>query len=81
MSFETPDLYYDWSGNPITQDEWTSLFSQDRTVGNDMFLCPSGEATISTVYLGLDHSFGNGPPLFFETMIFCGCDEIHGSRI
>lgn len=25
---------------------------------------------ISTVFLGLDHSFGNGPPLLFETMVF-----------
>ena len=27
---------------------------------------------ISTVFLGLDHSFGNGDPLLFETMIFGG---------
>lgn len=27
---------------------------------------------ISTVFLGLDHSFGDGPPLLFETMIFGG---------
>lgn len=25
---------------------------------------------ISTVFLGLDHSFGDGKPLLFETMIF-----------
>ena len=25
---------------------------------------------ISTVDLGLDHSFGDGPPLYYETMIF-----------
>lgn len=27
---------------------------------------------ISTVFLGLDHSFGSGPPLLFETMVFGG---------
>src|SRR5262245_48085717 len=27
---------------------------------------------ISTVFLGLDHSFGQGPPMLFETMIFGG---------
>lgn len=27
---------------------------------------------ISTVFLGLDHSFDGGPPLLFETMIFGG---------
>lgn len=31
----------------------------------------NGEIEISTVFLGLDHSFGNdGPPVLFETMIF-----------
>lgn len=25
---------------------------------------------VSTVDLGLDHSFGYGPPLYFETMVF-----------
>lgn len=25
---------------------------------------------VSTVFLGLDHSFGFGPPLLFETMVF-----------
>jgi len=24
---------------------------------------------VSTVWLGLDHSFGSGPPLIFETMV------------
>jgi hypothetical protein len=27
---------------------------------------------ISTVFLGVDHSFGQGPPLLFETMVFGG---------
>ena len=31
-----------------------------------------GEVFISTVFLGLDHSFGEGPPLLFETMVFGG---------
>lgn len=25
---------------------------------------------VSTVFLGLDHQFGDGPPLLFETMVF-----------
>ena len=31
--------------------------------------------TISTVDLGLDHSFGYGEPLYYETMIFNWEDE------
>jgi hypothetical protein len=30
------------------------------------------DVIVSTVFLGTDHSFGNGPPLLFETMIFGG---------
>ena len=36
----------------------------DETVG--------GDVRVSTVFLGLDHSFGAGPPLLFETMVFGG---------
>lgn len=29
-----------------------------------------GPLSISTVFLGLDHAFGEGPPMLFETMVF-----------
>ena len=28
--------------------------------------------TVSTVFLGIDHNFGEGKPLLFETMVFGG---------
>ena len=31
-----------------------------------------GIVRISTVFLGLDHSFGEGAPMLFETMVFGG---------
>ncbi len=30
----------------------------------------SKEVEVSTVFLGIDHSFGDGPPQLFETMVF-----------
>jgi hypothetical protein len=49
--------------------EWGRFFqSADRRVASDEV----GSARISTVFLGLDHSFGDGPPLLFETMVFEG---------
>lgn len=33
------------------------------------------EVFISTVFLGLDHSFGTGKPILFETMIFGGKND------
>jgi len=40
----------------------------DRKVQKTAF----GEVGVSTVFLGLDHSFGGGRPMLFETMIFGG---------
>lgn len=34
-----------------------------------------GPFRISTVFLGIDHAFGRGEPLWFETMIFGGNDD------
>lgn len=34
-----------------------------------------GTYTISTVDLGIDHSFGLGKPLYYETMIFNGNEK------
>ena len=31
-----------------------------------------GDCMVSTVFLGLDHNWGDGPPVLWETMIFGG---------
>lgn len=46
---------------------WDMSVSHDvKVVGKDQV----GESEVSTVFLGHNHQFGNGPPLVFETMIF-----------
>jgi hypothetical protein len=35
---------------------------------------------VSTVFLGLDHAWGDGPPLLFETMIFGGTEDEYCER-
>lgn len=40
----------------------------DRHVAHTTF----GAVRVSTVFLGLDHRFGVGPPLLFESMVFGG---------
>jgi hypothetical protein len=35
---------------------------------------------VSTVFLGLDHQWGDGPPLVFETMIFGGEHDQYQER-
>lgn len=62
----------DESGNPIKEPnivKWAKWFEKaERHIGNDDI----GDIHISTVFLGIDHSFGLGPPLLWETMIFGG---------
>jgi hypothetical protein len=36
-------------------------------------------AEVSTVFLGIDHSLSNGPPLLFETMVFGG--PMHNNQV
>ena len=35
---------------------------------------------VSTVFLGIDHSWGEGPPLLFETMVFGGEHDLEMER-
>ena len=48
--------------------EWVQSNSKNRRVKNDEI----NGVRVSTVFLGLDHSHGGGPPLLFETMVFNG---------
>jgi hypothetical protein len=64
------DLFFDRQGTPISLERWAALMGrQDRHVG----LTDLGAlGRVSTVWLGLNHAWGDGPPLIFETMIFGG---------
>lgn len=53
--------------NDLTQ--WASWYEKADEVRRVAWTT-IGDTDVSTVFLGLDHSFGDGPPLLFETMIF-----------
>lgn len=69
--------YYVLKGKEVveTEDlfEWGRMFENQesrrvaRTGDDDHF--------VSTVFLGIDHGFGEGPPLIFETMAFLNGEE------
>lgn len=62
--------YFDRQGRPMELMDWARAFEK---VENKIVIQEKiGDVTISTVWLGLDHQFGDGPPLIFETMIFGG---------
>lgn len=49
--------------------EWAKWF---ENCSRRVELTERNNIKVSTVFLGLDHSFGNGKPMLFETMIFGG---------
>lgn len=70
--------FYDRKGEKITLEQWGDVLKNDpfsRIVARTMVHDEYGEYLVSTVWLGLDHQYGNGPPLIFETMIFIKSGE------
>jgi len=67
-------MYYDKDGLEIDVDEWTELFSdkQYQIIQQDKI----GNNFISTVWLGLNHSWNGGGIKIFETMVFNDSEEI-----
>lgn len=48
---------------------WVKWFeTANRRVADETI----GDVRVSTVFLSINHSFGEGPPMLFETMVFGG---------
>ena len=63
------DKYYNKKGETITMMEWANLLeNKDYKIIKQEEL--SNGKWVSTVWLGLNHNFGTGKPLIFETMVF-----------
>ena len=62
--------YYDRQGNPIDASTYSQYHMNPVYKVVKQTNCYDGK-WISTVWLGLDHSFANrGTPVIFETMVF-----------
>jgi len=61
--------FYTREGNPIFDSaKWAKIFeSSDRIITQTNI---AKNRLVSTVWLGIDHNFGSGEPLIFETMVF-----------
>jgi hypothetical protein len=68
--------YYDKQGNRLARGQYLELL---ETIGPDykqVAVTEIGDVLISTVWLGMDHGYGDGEPMIFETMQFGGeCDS------
>lgn len=74
--------FYDREGNPLDVERWvflSELGSEEaimayKRVAQDQV----GPYWVSTVWLGIDHNYGDGPPLIFETMVFATSSAVQG---
>ena len=58
--------------------EWADWFGKANRHINKTKI--TGEINVSTVFLGIDYSFGSDIPLLFETMIFGGEHDQYQER-
>lgn len=56
--------------------EWAAKHEGNSNVARDTF----GKVLVSTVFLGIDHSWDGGEPILFETMIFGGKHDQYQTR-
>lgn len=61
--------HYDKDGKPITMMECAELF-EDKEYRRVEWTELGKDEYVSTVWLGLDHGFGEERPLIFESMAF-----------
>lgn len=62
---ETPD----GGVKPATLYEHVALY-EGGIAARRVAFDTDDETDVSTVFLGMDHSFGEGPPVLYETMVF-----------
>lgn len=64
--------YYDRNGDRLPEF-WLTEPNLRETSKTDHRVAVTriGLVLVSTVWLGLDHNHGYGPPMLFETMLFC----------
>lgn len=61
----------------VDTDEWARWFEKNRRT-RCVRQSDVGAYRVSTMFLGLDHRFGDsGPPLIYETMVFGGPLDQH----
>ncbi len=53
--------------NARSRSELHEFFASDRRI---LARSVVGERLVSTVFLPIDHAFGDGPPVLWETMVF-----------
>lgn len=62
--------------NPVPCDDIEVLGKWFENADRQVALTEKNGISVSTVFLAMNHSFGNGEPILFETMVFGGNEDI-----
>ena len=54
---------------------WMEQANEERVVEHTAICTTPNLVRVSTVFLGMDHAFDDGPPVLWETMVFGGVLE------
>lgn len=69
--------YFDRDGSPMTLTEWAQSYETQRDKKRVAETTLNDGRLVSTVWLGIDHGFGSGPPVIFETIVFSSRAEMN----
>jgi hypothetical protein len=71
--FRLKHYIQDEHGEPVETDlyTWAAWFenADNRVIAHDRDESGTRDILVSTIFLGLDHGFGEGPPILWETMV------------
>jgi len=72
-------------GEPEPEDDilrWGAWFEYDerRITRQQRWQAHNGAHFVSTVFLGLDHNWSDGPPILWETMVFIDGEDVETCR-
>lgn len=79
-------IYYRRDGTPCNDMNiaaWAQELEANRRVARTRITDPANQdhsVDVSTVFLGLNHQYGDGPPLIFESMAFGSIDDEYMDR-
>jgi len=69
------DVYILENNKPVKCEDFLEWAQWRRTADRRVANTDIGDVSVSTVFLGIDHSWGDNQPVLYETLIFGGLHD------
>ena len=74
-------MYWRLNGKNIEEVDIVDWYKRKNPLSTQLFKSNFGEVDVSTIFMAMDHSFGDdGEPILFETMVFGGEHDNYQER-